>query len=179
MGTSSHGQRICPGASRCGRSGSPAPWRTMSGYSMGRAAGAKNALFGDRSASRLETLRIRTARVAGGPTALLGRSGELRESTLYGSVSVRGRRVGWHGVCETVGRFRPRMPSLGACGAVGPEIRVEVLRQLVFDLVLRITFGAIDCATWSAAKVKQCGCRRRRCSSYARPQWVRSARSTG
>ena len=43
------------------------------------------------------------------------------------SVSVRGRRVGWHAACETVGRFRPRMPSLGACGAVGPEIRVEVL----------------------------------------------------
>ena len=84
----------------------------------------------------LGTLRIRTARVAGGPVPLLGGSGELRECTLYGSVSVRGRRVGWHGACETVGRFRPRMPSLGACGAVGPEIRVEVLRPLLFEMGL-------------------------------------------
>ena len=74
--------------------------------------------------------------MVGARRPLLGQSGELRESTLYGSVSVRGRRIGWHGVCETVGRFRPRMPSLGACGAVGPEIRVEVLRPLLFELGL-------------------------------------------
>ena len=84
----------------------------------------------------LGTLRIRTARGGSGPITLLGRSGELRECTLYGSVSVRGRRVGWHGVCETVGRFRPRMPILGACEAVGPEIQVEVLRPLLFEMCL-------------------------------------------
>ena len=61
---------------------------------------------------------------------------------VHGSVSVRGRRVGWHGVCETVGRFRPRMPILGACGAVGPEIQAEVLRQLVFEMGLLFGRGA-------------------------------------
>ena len=60
---------------------------------------------------------------------------------VHGSVSVRGRRVGWHGACETVGRFRPRMPSLGACGAVGPEIRVEVLRRLLFEMGLLFVAG--------------------------------------
>ena len=55
---------------------------------------------------------------------------------VHGERACTPRRVAWCGACETVGRFRPRMPSLGACGAVGPEIRVEVLRQLVFEMCL-------------------------------------------
>ena len=57
----------------------------------------------------------------------------LLRAVIFSSIRLRRAGVGHRRSCHA-------MPSLGACGAVGPEIRVEVLRLLVFELGL--LFGA-------------------------------------